>query len=514
MEEITLQKNQLRSGVILSYINLVLGMIIPFLYTPVMLRMLGQAEYGLYSLAHSAVAYLSLLSFGFGSTIIRYIAKYRAEGDKKSEEKAYGFFLLLYSALAILVLVCGTVIAFNIEPIFNRGLTVNELEKMKVLVLLMTFNSALSFPLSVFSSMVTAHEKYIFRKCVDMLATVAAPLANLVALYLGYGSVGMTVAATIMQFAMLPLNIVYCYKKLNIRPRFAVLPKALIKEMVGFSVFVFIGSIVDMLFWATDKVILGMLAGSVAVAVYNVGATFNNIVINLSTSISGVLTPKVTGMVVKNTPKIQLTELFVRVGRLQFIIVALVASGFTVFGQDFISLWAGEDYIEAYWIALLTMFPLCVPLIQNTGLAIVTAQNKHRFRSIVYLIIAIANVISTYLLVPSMGVIGAALCSCISYIIGQGIIMNIYYYKITGINIPLFWKNILKMALVPLLMTVAGLVLFRFVVVDNWFVFFAGVIIFTVIYAMLMYFLAFNSYEKDVFRKPLKKVVSKFHINR
>ena len=144
-------KNQLRSGVILSYVNLGLGMIIPFLYTPVMLRMLGQAEYGLYSLAHSAVAYLSLLSFGFGSTIIRYIAKYRAEGDKKSEEKAYGFFLLLYSALAILVLVCGTVIAFNIEPIFNRGLTVNELEKMKVLVLLMTFNSALSFPLSVFS---------------------------------------------------------------------------------------------------------------------------------------------------------------------------------------------------------------------------------------------------------------------------------------------------------------------------------------------------------------------------
>ena len=92
--------------------------------------------------------------------------------------------------------------------------------------------------------------------------------------------------------------------------------------------------------------------------------------------------------------------------------------------------------------------------------------------------------------------------------------MNIYYYKITGINIPLFWKNILKMALVPLLMTVAGLVLFRFVVVDNWFVFFAGVIIFTVIYAVLMYFLAFNSYEKDVFRKPLKKVVSKFHKNR
>lgn len=58
-----------------------------------MLRMLGQAEYGLFSLASSAVSYLSLLSFGFGSTIIRYISKYRAEKDKKSEEKGIWFFL-------------------------------------------------------------------------------------------------------------------------------------------------------------------------------------------------------------------------------------------------------------------------------------------------------------------------------------------------------------------------------------------------------------------------------------
>ena len=121
-----MKKNELKSGVILSYINLGLGTIIPFIYTPIMLRMLGQAEYGLFSLASSAVSYLSLLSFGFGSTIIRYISKYRAEEDKKSEEKAFGFFLILYCALALLVLLCGTIIANNIEPIFQKGLSVNE----------------------------------------------------------------------------------------------------------------------------------------------------------------------------------------------------------------------------------------------------------------------------------------------------------------------------------------------------------------------------------------------------
>ena len=501
-----MQKNELKQGIILSYINLGLGTIIPFIYTPIMLRILGQAEYGLFSLASSAVSYLSLLSFGFGSTIIRYISKYRAENDKESEEKVFGFFLVLYCVLALLVLICGVVIAYNVEPIFNKGLTTNELNKMKILVMIMTFNSALSFPISVYSSMVVAHEKYIFRKLIDMFSTVLAPIANLVALYLGYASVGMATAATIIQFIILPLNVFYCYRIINIKPIFAKLPKTLIKEMLGFSVFIFIGTLVDMLFWATDKVILGMLAGSVAVAIYNVGSTFNSMVMNLSTSISGVFTPRVTGMVVKEASKEELNSIFIRIGRIQFIIIALIVSGFTVFGPSFIKLWAGPGYSGAYWIAIMTMFPLCIPLIQNMGLTIVIAQNKHQFRSIVYLIIAVANVIMTYISVPYFGIYGAAACSCIAYIVGQGIIMNIYYYKVTGLDIPLFWRNIFKMAIVPIIMTVASLFLNNFITINSWKIFLCGVVAFTLIYAILMYLFSFNQYERALFGGILKKV--------
>ena len=401
------------------------------------------------------------------------------------------------------------IIANNVEAIFQKGLSANELKKMKVLVMIMTFNSALSFPNSVFSSMITANEKYIFRKLVDMFSTVLAPLANLVALYLGYASVGMATAATVVQFLMLPVNIYYCLRKLHIKPVIEKLPIALIKEMLGFSVFVFIGSIVDMLFWATDKVILGMLSGSVAVAIYNVGGTFNNMVMNLSTSISGVLTPRVTGMVVKDASKDELTNLFIRVGRLQFIVIALIVSGFTAFGQAFITLWAGKDYHDAYWVAILTMFPLCVPLIQNIGLTIVTAQNKHQFRSIIYMIIAILNVVTTYIAVPYCGILGAATCSCFAYILGQGIVMNIYYYKVTGLDIPLFWKNILKMAIVPGIMMFSGLLINRIYEIDNWIIFLIGIIVFTGIYIVLMYEVSFNEYERSIFREPLKRIIKR-----
>ena len=498
--------NQLRSGILLSYLNLALGAVIPFIYTPLMLNLLGQAEYGLYSLSNSVIGYLTLLSFGFGTTIIRYISKYRAEGKKREEEETFGFFLLLYCVLALLVMVGGVILSANASNIFEKGLTDSEILKMRSLTLIMAFNTALSFPLSVFSSMAIAHERYFFRKVMDIVSTAAVPIANLVALYLGFASVGMALAGTVVQLLLAPISVGYCFRELKLRPRFVKLPGSLVREMLGFSLFVFIATLVDMLFWATDKVILGMIASTSAVAVYNVGATFNSIVTNPSTSISGVLVPRITGIVATH-PREAWTDIFIKVGRLQFIIVALIVSGFTVFGQAFVLLWAGAEYASSYWVAVFTLFPMCIPLIQSTAKSIVVAQNKHQFRSIVYLIIAVANVVATYLVVPYMGVIGAALCSCVSYLLGQGVIMNIYYHKVTGLDIPLFWKNILQMAVIPAVMLAVGLLLNHYITIDNWFTFLVGVMLFTAVYAVSMYLFAMNDYERDIIRKPLQRIL-------
>ena len=272
----------------------------------------------------------------------------------------------------------------------------------------------------------------------------------------------------------------------------------------------FLGTLVDMLFWATDKIILGALAGTVVVAIYNVGSTFNNILQQLSQGISGVIGPKINKMVTldgENTNA--LTEVFIRVGRLQYFILALVISGFIAFGRPFLVLWAGEEYYESYYIALLTMIPLVIPYIQNTGLNIVIAQNKHQFRSIIYLIIAIANAVSTYLIVPYMGGIGAALCSCISYIIGQGFIMNIYYYKVTKINIPLFWKNIILISIVPTVLCVLSMILLNYFEINDRKHLLLFIAVYTVLYSVLSWVFAMNNYEKDVVRVPIKKIVKK-----
>ena len=92
-----------------------------------MLRLLGQAEYGLYNLSNSIIGYLGVLDFGLGNTIVRYTAKYRANDDKEGLSNLNGVFFIVYSMIALIASLVGITLIFNIENIFSNSLTGTEL---------------------------------------------------------------------------------------------------------------------------------------------------------------------------------------------------------------------------------------------------------------------------------------------------------------------------------------------------------------------------------------------------
>lgn len=497
--------NQLRLGVIISYFTLIIGNIIPLVYTPIMLKILGANEYGLYSLATSVVGYMTLLNLGLGSAIIKYITKYISENNKFEEERIIGLFLKIYSILAIIVFILGTILTINSNAIFNKSLNIEEILKIKSLIFLMTINMAISFPLSVYSSIIIAHQKYIFSKALGLIATIIAPVINLVLLFCNNGSVGLVISSIFVNILMGISNIIYCHKILNIKPRFKNSEYKILKEIFNFSIYIFIAEIVNMLYWATDKFILGMYAGTVAVSVYTVGANFNTYLTSFSTAISGVIFPKINIMVSENATDKQLTDLFIKIGRVQYIVLVFIMSGFIVFGKEFIVLWVGKEYIDAYIIGLLTMIPVLIPLIQNVGISILQAKNMHKFRSLIFFIIAILNLILSLILVKSMGVIGCAIATCIAYIIGPVIIMNWYYYKKVNIDISLFWKNILNMTVPIFIMATVFKLLMSKSTVNSWVSFFGFVIIYSIIFILVVRKFVMNEYEKGIFTDFIMK---------
>ncbi|MGL4739844.1 MAG: oligosaccharide flippase family protein [Sarcina sp.] len=502
--------NQLKVGAILSYISLFLFNIISILYTPIMLRVLGQSEYGLYTLSNSIVGYLGVLNFGIGNAIVRYTAKYRAENNKEGEYNLNGMFLVVYSLLGVIVFILGSIFVFNSDSIFSQSLKPSELATMKILLSIMVFNLAISFPFAIFESIITAYEKFVFPKVVVIIRTIINPMIMIPLLFIGYKSVAMTIVSTILNLVCISLNIYYCFKFLKIKIKFNCFDIPLLKEISIYSFFIFLNLIIDKIYWSTDQFILGAVVSSSAVAVYSIGSVFNTYYMAFSTAISGVFLPKITTMVTKNSSDQELSDLFIKIGRLQGYIMFFILSGFILVGRKFIALWAGKGYEDSFFIAVIVMIPLTVPLIQNLGISIMQAKNKHKFRSKVYLIIAIMNIVLTIPLAKQFGGIGAAISTGIAFVIGQIVIMNVYYYKEIKLDIPRFWREISKIICFTIIALVSTSLITNFINISVIFSIILEGTLLGIIFLGLMKKFCFNEYEKELFLKPLYILLNKF----
>ena len=69
------ESNERKRGAILSYVSIILSTVIQLLYMPLLIRMLGSSEYGLYSLVISIFGYLAVMDFGFSDAIVMYTKK-------------------------------------------------------------------------------------------------------------------------------------------------------------------------------------------------------------------------------------------------------------------------------------------------------------------------------------------------------------------------------------------------------------------------------------------------------
>lgn len=501
--------NQRKAGVILSYLGEIVKILVNLAYTPIMLRLLGQSEYGLYQLVYSVVSYLSLLSLGFGSSYLRFYSRYRAEKDDDGVAKLNGMFMTIFCVISLICIFSGAIMIKNIRTIFGTGLTDAEYSTAKVLMGLLIINLAITFPNSVFNCSITAHEKFLFQKLLILLQNLFSPFLTLPLLILGYGSIGMVSVTTFLTFALFLTNAFYCFKKLRIHFCFHGFKIGLLKEMWFFTFFIFLNQIIDQINWSVDKFLLGRLAGTTAVAVYGVGGQINTMYQSFSTSISNVFVPKVNRIVAETNDNNELTKLFTKVGRIQFMVIVLILSGFLFFGRPFVSIWAGDGYDASYSVALLLIIPVTIPLIQNLGIEIQRAKNMHKARSVIYMMIAIANVFISIPLIKIMGPAGAALGTAISLIVGNIFFMNWYYQKRIGLDMIYFWKQILSFIPALIAPCIVGVLLMKYANITGLVKLGSYAVVYATVYALSMYFLGMNNDEKTLIMGPIKKIIHK-----
>ena len=477
-----------------------------------MIQKLGKNEYGLYNTVASTISMLAILNLGFSSGYIRYYSVYKKADDKESIKKLNGLFIKIFVVIGLVALLCGLYIAYHLELVFKDGLTQDEYVLARILMIILTLNLAVSFPMSVFSSIISAHERFVVLKLVGILKTVFGPLVTIPLLLYGFRSVA--IVCVTVAFSLIADIIYVFYVLFVLRERFkwSGHDKSLLKKLSIYTSFIAINMVIDQINWNIDKLVLARYKGTVSVAIYSVGYTLNNYYNMVSTAVSSVFTPLVHGIV--NEYKDQtdkqreaLTNIFTKVGRVQLLILGLFSTGLVLFGKQFIAVWAGNGFDEAYYVVLLLAIPATIPLIQNVGIEIQRAMDKHKFRSIAYLIMAFINLIVSIYLCQLWGPVGCAIGTGASMIIANGIIMNFYYHKHCNIDVISFWKEIIRILPGIVIPFIGFAILTHYIPVANSYKsIIPWIAVYSVIYILSIWFLSMNPYEKDIFLRFFKRL--------
>lgn len=494
------RKKQMTLGVVLSYITIAAELLTGLLYTPLVLRLLGQSQYGVYSLVTSFIGYLTIFNAGANAAYIRFYVQTK-ETDKTKVDGLNGLFLIIFSVLAVIGVSASLLISRFSPQLFGDKILPQEYELVKKSFILLSALTGVMVFNSCFNSIVIANERFIFGKAINALSVIAAPIITAPLLYMGSDCTTIISVRLAVTGVMLIANILFCFKNIHIRFKLERYSRTLLRTIFVFTWFIFLQSVTDQLNWQIDKLILARTHGTTQISVYSVGATFNSIYLQLGMAISGVFISQVNRLVSQRADK-ELNDLFAKTSRLNMYITCLIMLGFTFFGKAFVMRWAGAEYANSFIVGWLLMLPLTLTMTLGLQMEISRAKNLHHIQIKINIVLCILNFLVSIPLAMKWGALGSALGTFITEVLICFIVQPIYIWKILKMDMKRTFFELLKVLPAMVIPIIVGILLNIFDIIQpNYRSIGLLAIGFAVIYAASVWFIAMNSEEKNMIKK-------------
>ena len=497
-------------GAILSYVLMFFEVLSTLLLTPFIIRTLGDAEYGVYKLVSSLTGYFLLLDLGIGNSVIRYIAKYKATNDEKNTRKFIGICIVYFALIAVIVLLLGSLLVIFFGDIFGRGLSNAEIELSKSLLILTVINAAVTLGTSVFNNVIIAYSKFSVSKGTAIVHIIIRIILTFLALKFGLKSFAIILINLVLTVASRSYYAFYVLFKIKIKPKFDSIDPSFIKEIVSYSSFILLQMIATQINSHADQVLLGMFVSSSAtiIGVYGVGAQIVQYFQSIGQALGGVLMPGVVKKVESGATPKDLQHEMIRIGRYSLSILGIIFVGFAVNGKTFLMLWAGSNYDQSYYVALLLMSAYLFILTESIGTQILWAKNKHQLQSVIKLLIVALNIVLTIFLIKWNPLIGATIGTFISLMLGDVLSMNIVFKKEIGISLKQYYLGLGKGIIPSLILSSCTGVIILNIFPIGVIGFLVNVCAMTFVYLLSMILFGFNQSEKNMIKGILIKIAS------
>ena len=486
--------SQIKAGAVLSYAGVAFNTVAGLLYTPWMVQCIGADNYGLYTLALSVINFF-LLDFGLSDSVSRFLSKYYAEGRDDLVSGFLGMTYKLYLAITAVIAVVLVGIFLNIDAIYS-GLTAEQLPVFKVLFVIISLYSVVSFPFTPLGGILISNERFVALNACNLVQKVATVGLIVVALLFNWGVYALVMVNALVSVAMTLCKYVLVRVKTDARTDFSYWEPAEARELIGFSAWVTVTQICGRLIFAVMPSIIAMTADSAEVALFGLASSLEGYVYTVASALNGMFMPKVSRSLAGADESLQ--HMMTRVGRIQLFIIGFIFVCFAALGGRFVACWMGPGYDSLWPCALLLIVPSLIELPQLIGVTAITASGNVRAKAFVYIGTALTNVALGVVLTRFIGALGGCVSICAAYFLrtfGE----NLIYRNLLGLRLRAFFRDTYgRWVFAGALTFLVGLAASWAVPFAGWFGFIAcGVVVFLV-YALLLWVFVMNGYERGL----------------
>lgn len=440
-------KSERKIGAALSYISTILNSLVSIFLTPFILMSLGDIEYGIYRTISALTGQLAMVSVGVGTMATVMIARYNAHEDSYVAKEKENFLAMSCSVsilISCVVVVIGVIIYGGIDGLYSNTLNAEQLSLTKRLYIPLVANVALHLFNDYFIGIVNGYEKFAFAGVIKIGRILIRVILVLLLLSLGFKSIGLVMCDLLVTVLLLLFDILFCFGRLKIKIRFHYFDRVLFKTMFTFSAAMLLQTIVNQVNQNLDSVILGAMITPERVTVYSLALTIYVAYNGIGNSISSLFTPEAARLVQRKARQQEIQLFNVKVGRIQLLVNTLILGGFICVGRDFITIWVGKGKEDVYLITLILLIPVCIANTLCGANSILDGYMKRMGRSIILVVMATYNVISSIIMIHFIDYWGAALGTATSVIVGQIGLMCLYYKKIFDFDIKGYFLGILR----------------------------------------------------------------------
>lgn len=490
-----ISSNQIKIGAILSYLSIGINIIAGLVYTPWMVDTIGKSDYGLYTLSNSLIT-LFLVDLGLSSAVSRYVAKYRAEGRQDKVNNFLGAVYKLYLIIDAVIFIALIIIYFCIDSIYVK-LTPAELGKFKVVYLISASFAVINFPFVTFNGILNSYEEFVHLKLADVIYRILLVALTVITLLLGGRLYGLVVVHAIVGLIIIVYKWIVVKKRIKLRVNWKYSDFSLYKDVFGFSIWVTISSLAQRLVFNITPSILGAVASSATIAVFGIVTTIEGYTYTITTAINGMFMAKISRIYECGGEQDELMPLMLSVGKFQYAINGLIVAGFAVIGKEFINLWIGSTYLDAYYGILLVIIPgLFFNSMQIANTAMIV-RKKVNLQAWVNLGMGIVNIIMSIILSSYLGVIGACISISIAYML-RAMALLFIYKRVLKIDMARFVINCYIRMGIPIIITIVlGYLMNSLFSNGGWLVFASKGLVIIGIYTAVTLLLGLNSEERN-----------------